>query len=61
MALFLTSVCMKDVLKSSIKSFQVLKSGEARVAFLVAVEALVKADPSFMKDRVNMILFWSVS
>ena len=48
---------MKDVLKSSIKSFQVLKSGEARVAFLVAVEALVKADPSFMKDRVNMILF----
>ena len=59
-ASFLTSIWMNDVLKSARKAIQVLSVGTASAStFLVKVDAQIAADPSFMKDRVKAIFFWS--
>ena len=61
-ALFLTSMWINDVLKSSWKAVHVPSDGvESERAFFVKVDAQMAADPSFMKDRAKAIVFSSVS
>ena len=61
-ASFLMSMWINDVLKSSWKAVHVPSDGvESERAFLVKVDAQMVADPSFMKDRVKVIVFSLVS
>ena len=61
-ALFLTSIWINDDLKSAWKAIHIPSDGvESTRAFLVKVDAQIAADPSFIKDRVKVMFFLSVS
>ena len=55
-ASFLTSMWMNDVLKSAWKAVHVPSDGGVSVrAVLVKVDAQIAADPSFIKDKANVM------
>ena len=61
-ASFLTSMWIKDALKSAWKAVHVPSDGGVSArAFLVKVDAQMVADPSFMKDRAKAMFLLSVS